>query len=111
MATTGSATPTRIEIYQEGDSTRDPIERRSLQTATQVAFSKDGLEVAFIAGGDVWVMDTELREPKQVTSTVEEERDLAFSPKGDALWFVSDQGGQTDLWRASKGDGGQGLVA
>ncbi len=102
-----SATPTRIDIYQEGDSTRDPVERRVLQTATQVAFSKDGLEIALIAGGDLWVMDTELKEPRQVTSTPEEERDPAFAPKGDALWFVSDQGGQSDLWKASKGDGGK----
>ncbi len=107
VATTGSSLPTRIEIYQEGDSTRDPIERRVLQTASQVTFSKDGLEVAFIAGGDLWVMDTELKEPRQVTETPEEERDPMFSPKGDALWFVSDQGGQTDLWKASKGDPGK----
>ncbi len=93
----GTSQPaTRIDIYQEGDGTRDPIERRTLQTATQVAFSKDGLEIAFIAGGDLWVMDTELREPKQMTATPEEERDPVFSPKGDSVLFVSDQGGQSE---------------
>jgi len=104
VATTGSAAPTRIDIGTEGDSTREPIERRVLQAASQVAFSKDGLEIAMIAGGDLWVMDTELKEPRQVTNTPEEERDPVFAPKGDALWFVSDQGGQADLWKATKGD-------
>ena len=94
----------KIDIHQESDETREPIERRTLTTATQVAFSKDGLEVAFIAGGDLWVMDTELKEPKQITATPEEERDPAFSPKGDAILFVSEQGGQADLWKAERGD-------
>ena len=106
VATTGSAPPERIEIHTEGDSAHDPIERRVLQAASAVTFTKDGLEIAFIAGGDLWVMDTELKEPKQVTSTPEEERDPVFSPTGDALWFVSDQGGQADVWKATKGDAG-----
>jgi tricorn protease len=97
-------TPAKLDIRSEGDSPRDPIERRVVPQATQVAFTKDGLEVAFIAGGDLWVMDTELLDPKQVTATPEEERNPAFSPDGSSLFFVSDKGGQTDLWRADRGD-------
>lgn len=96
--------PARIEIRDPGDSDRDPIERRTLASASQVAFSKDGLEIAFIAGGDLFVMDTELREPRQITATPEEERDPVFAPEGDAILFVSDQGGQSDIWRAERGD-------
>ena len=100
-----SKTPaSKIDIYREADDARDPIERKVATTASQVAFSKDGLEIAFIAGGDLWVMDTELREPKQITATAEEERDPVFSPKGDALLFVSDQKGQADIWKAEKAD-------
>ena len=96
--------PVRLDVTHEGDPQRDPVERRALTTASQAAFSKDGLEVAFIAGGDVWVMDTELKEPKQVTSTPEEERDPVFAPGGDSLLFVSDKDGQTDVWRAARAD-------
>lgn len=96
--------PVRLEITQREDNSRDPAERRTLTRASQVAFSKDGLEVAFTAGGDLWVMDTELREPKQVTETPGEERDPVFNAKGDALLYVSDQGGQSDLWRAERAD-------
>jgi len=53
---------------------------RGVREATEVAFSRDGLEIAFIAGGDLWLMDTELRDPRQVTKTPEEERNPAFSP-------------------------------
>ncbi len=96
--------PQKIEIYDTGDWTSEPVVRRRLSQATDVAFSPDGLDIAFIAGGDLWVMDTELREPKQITNTPEEERDPVFSPSGSTLWFVSDAEGQTDIWRAFRSD-------
>ncbi len=79
-------------------------ERRTLTTARDFSVTKDGLEVAFIAGGDVWVMDTELREPIQVTNTPEEEREPVFLPDGEALLYISDAGGKTDVWRAERAD-------
>ena len=94
----------RIDLRYTGDAPRPPRFDRKLTTATEAVFSRDGLEIAFIAGGDVWVMDTELREPKQVTSTTEEERDLEMSPDGRTLFFVSDRDGQSDIWRATRTD-------
>ncbi len=100
---TGKA-PTRIEIEAPSESLPEDEIRRQLNTADEVAFTKDGLEIAFISGGDVWVMDTELREPKQVTNTVEEEHSLIFGPDDESLYFVSNQNGQSDIWRASRSD-------
>ncbi|HEV3146667.1 MAG TPA: S41 family peptidase [Gemmataceae bacterium] len=102
----GSAEPPHpIEILADVDRPAERMERRVLQTATQVAFSSDGLEIAFIAGGDLWVMDTELREPKQVTTTAEEERSPVFSADGEWLYFVSDRDGRSEVYRAKRGDG------
>ena len=101
----GSGEPaTKIDVWYDGDLAQNSKGRRTLTEATHVAFSKDGLEVAFTAGGDLWVMDTELKEPKRVTDTPEEERDPVFSPKGDAVLFVSDKGGQSDVWKAERAD-------
>ena len=101
----GSGTaPIRIDLVDPGDVVTSPEERTVVKEATDVTFSDDGLEVAFIAGGDLWVMDTELREPRQVTATPEEERDPIFGPAGETIFFVSDHGGQSDLWRAERGD-------
>lgn len=96
--------PQKIQLTADADETFDPIRRVVLTKATQATFSADGLEVAFIAGGDLWVMDTELREPRQVTNTPEEERDPVFSPDGQALWFASDRDGQSDIYQARRGD-------
>lgn len=96
--------PTRIELHLDADRVIDRRERKLLNTATQVAFSADGLDIAFIAGGDLWVMDTELREPKQITRTPEEERDPVFAPDGASIYFVSETKGQPDVWKAERAD-------
>jgi tricorn protease len=94
------AAPSRIEIRHAIDRTESPVERVVLDRATGITFTQDGLQMAFVSGGDVWVMDTELREPRRVTQSAEEERDVVFAPDGKSLWFVSDSGGQTDVWKA-----------
>ncbi len=96
--------PVKLDVYATGDRDQERKQRRVLTTATQAAFSQDGLEIAFVAGGDLWVMDTELREPRQVTNTPEEERHPTFSPDGETILFVSDQGGKGDLWKAERSD-------
>jgi tricorn protease len=96
--------PEKIDIVRDDDRAGDRVERRTLERATAVSFTSDGLEIAFIAGGDLWVMDTELREPRRVTATPEEERWPLFAPDGQSILFVSDAGGQTDIWRATRTD-------
>lgn len=96
--------PEKIVIEHAADRSADRKDRRTLSTATHVAFSNDGLDVAFVAGGDLWVMDTELREPKLVTKTPEQESSPVFSPEGDSIYFLSDAGGATEVWRATRGD-------
>ena len=94
--------PQKLAITHGGDGAPDPIDRRVLTSAESASFSRDGLEIAFIAGGDPWVMDTELMEPKAILATPEEERDIVFAPGGDSLLMVSDKDGQSDLYRVER---------
>lgn len=96
--------PRKLDIVTHADFVRETRERRVLSSATEAAFSADGLEVAFVAGGDVWVMDTELREPRQVTSTPGQERSVVFAGNGEALYFVSDSGDATEITKAVRAD-------
>jgi len=93
--------PEKIAIQADTDAAPAAVQRPILSSATAICYTQDGLQMAFIAGGDVWVMDTELREPRRVTHTAEEERSVTFAPDGKSLWFVSDAEGQTDLWKAT----------
>ena len=96
--------PRRLRLVPRSDDPRPQTLRRKLTQAQEVAFTADGLQVAFVAGGDVWVMDTVLREPRQVTATPEEESDVVFAPDGKSLYFISWQGGQSDVWKATRAD-------
>ena len=65
----------------------------------------EGNEVAFTAGGDLWVMEMGAREPRLVHGdTLTVERGCAFSPDGKDLYFLSDHGDGTDLYVARRED-------
>ncbi|MFN3191642.1 MAG: S41 family peptidase [Aureliella sp.] len=102
---TESEPPQAIELRVQEDIALPQAEiRRELSSATDVAFSKDGLEIAMVVGGDVWVMDTTLREPKRITSTNGYEDEVVFGPEGDEIWFTSITDGKPDVWKASRKD-------
>lgn len=96
--------PRKIEVYNLADNTRDNTVRRTLRAASEAAFSGDGLETFFVAGGDVWVMDTTLAEPHAIDSTAAEETSPALSPDGKSLFFLRDEGATEDVFVAVRSD-------
>ena len=69
-----------------------------------VTATSNGLELAFTTGGDLYVMDTVLREPQLVYGDSRtQERDCAFSLDGRRLYFLSDRGDSIALLVAEKG--------
>ncbi|HGY90593.1 MAG TPA: hypothetical protein ENK43_05410 [Planctomycetes bacterium] len=99
-------TPSQPRLLSVTDGS-DPIvkEHRNavLEAASDVSYSPDGKECCFTSGGDLWVMDTVLREPVRITSSPEEERSPLFLSY-DEILFVSDEGGQSDIWRVRRKD-------
>jgi len=101
----GEIKPEKIVIWNRGERTGSREEERlEIRTAGQAVFSKDGLEIAFVAGGDLWVMDTVLKEPKRITDSAAEEREPVFSPDGNSIIYISDDGLSARLCRASRAD-------
>ncbi len=90
-----------IELSTSGDRIADPIERKRQTQATTVAFTPDGKQMAFVAGEDIYVMDRILKEPVQVTKTAHPETSLLFSSDGSRLFYVTDSGGEMDIWEAT----------
>jgi tricorn protease len=101
---TKNKSPEIVELEYDGDLfLQDKIER-TLTKATQVAFSSSAKVMAFIAGGDIWVMDTLLKEPVQVTKTPAWETDLVFTKDGKSLYYIGQVDGQVDVMSARRGD-------
>jgi tricorn protease len=100
--------PRKIDIRYDSDPIKERVERRVLRQASEAAFTADGLEIAFSAGGDLWLMDTELREPRAVTAeSASGLRQPVFSPDGRTLLFVADHHAQCDIYRAVPGKRGE----
>lgn len=94
--------PVKIEVSEDMEPAK--YEKRSLTSATAVDFASDGLEIVFVAGGDLWIMDSELKEPLSIIQTPSEEREPVFSPDGESILFVGDKNGQTEIYQVRKGD-------
>jgi Tol biopolymer transport system component/C-terminal processing protease CtpA/Prc len=104
LALDGSDRTARLPLVDAGDPTIDPVAHETVNRASDVAFADDAREIAFVAGGDIWVMDTELREPRQITNTPHEERDPVFSRDFKTIFFISDAVDHPDVWRARRAD-------
>lgn len=98
---TRSGATTPIELFATGDEAAAAVERLEEDRAEAVAFTADGKQMAFLSGGDVWVMDRILKEPVRVTHDVNVESDLVFSADGSRLFFTSDASGEMEIWEAT----------
>ncbi|MCK5942724.1 MAG: PD40 domain-containing protein, partial [Planctomycetes bacterium] len=98
---TGSGEVQPIALRASGDDHAVALERVVESRAQRIAFTPDGKQMAFVAGEDVWVMDRILKEPRRVTDTPHNETSVAFNEDGSRLFFVSDAGGEFDIWEAT----------
>ncbi len=95
---------TKLNLHHSADRVGRKTELRTLSSASAAAFSRDGLEIAIVAGGDLWVMDTELREPRQVTNTPTDEASPLFTPDGGSIVFVANLGSRFAIAKAARKD-------
>ena len=96
-------TPVKIDLHYEGDPLVNPDElRRTVDSADDVAFTKDGLEMVFTAGGDLWAMDTELKEPIRMTESGSFESSPIFGPDEKSVYVIAKREGQVDIWKVER---------
>ena len=104
--------PERIFLKPEtGYVARGASKRRCYEscwnndTGGDVSFCDNGTQIAFTTGGDLYVMDTVIREPTLVHGdTRTHERECVFAPDGRALYFTSDRGDVVRIMKAEPED-------
>jgi tricorn protease len=98
--------PREIEVNAGGDLPRERIDlRRYTNNADESEASPDGKEIALVVHGEIFVIKTEERKPtRRVTRSPYRDHDVAWSPDGRALFFVSDRAGQEDIYRATSAE-------
>jgi tricorn protease len=95
-----SPVPLRINANEDGLDRVVPtdVSRR----VTEAALSPDGKVMATVAYGDVWVRNVEDGSPtRRITRTLAHDRDIAWSPDGLRLYFVSDEDGMDAINEAT----------
>ncbi len=98
--------PRRLEVWNETDTPVDEVRRRwtsKVDGDGDLAWTDDGLQMAFTAGGDLWVMDTVLREPRLVAGgSGEREIEAEFTRDARWLYFLRDDGLGVNICRAAR---------
>ncbi|MDD2600159.1 MAG: S41 family peptidase [Kiritimatiellae bacterium] len=100
-------TPVKIILHPSQSPLRPKDRRRYYNSCWNndadgcVSFCDFGMQIAFTTGGDLFVMDTNIKEPVTVHSdSLTHERECAFTPDGKKLLYISDHGSGTALWQA-----------
>ena len=108
---TSDKKPARIKLYCNRDRARELTRRRWYSGIYNNAgdgsldWTNDGLQMCFTAGGDLWVMDTVLREPVAVTKESDiHETEAVFTPDNKAICFLRDFGDRVNIWKAERTD-------
>jgi len=99
---TSTQKSSKLKIWTERDKNSNPYSYRKLSQSTDMSFSSDGLEIAFSAGNDLWVMDTIVKEPVQITKTNAIERDIVFSKDNNSILMVRDEGTSVAIVKIEK---------
>lgn len=93
---------TEITVTAGGDMPYNELDRRAFTNdADEAEVSPSGDEVAFVVRGEIFVIKTEEKQPtRRVTQSAARDQQVTWSPDGKALFFVSDEVGQEDIYRA-----------
>jgi len=97
FSTSSDQPPKKIDLFHTEDLEILREKDIKISSTKDADFSDSGLEIAFTANGDIYAMDTVLREPNQLTNTFTQETNIVFSKDGKTIFFIEDDGITTRL--------------
>lgn len=97
---TPSGKPNKVNIDIVTDE-EDPTFKMSVARPSEMAVSPDGKAIAFISRGDVFVTSVDYTTTKQITSTPEAERYIAWGHDSKSLIYSSERDGNSNIFEAT----------
>ncbi len=96
--------PVKLNISITSDDNYNTVVYKNVaNSVSEVVLSPNGKEFAFIARGEVFVSSVDYRETKQITNTPEQERNVSFSPDGNAILFAGERNNSWNIYQVKKG--------
>jgi len=102
LSTKPGSNPSEIPLYHRTTLTHPANETLTLKSTRDATVTPSGLEWAFELEGEIWAMDTVLKEPHRLTESPAHESDLHFAKDGKFLYYQKDNGVNVNYWRMSK---------
>ena len=93
--------PRKLAITVARDENeRDMVKMNLTGSATSIAVSPDGKEIALVTRGDVFVTSTEYNTTRRITNTPTQERGVSFSADGRELYYAAERNGCWSIYRS-----------
>ena len=91
----------KVEITVTRDEPEKEVNPMSMKSASAMAVSPGGKEIALVMRGDVFVTSVEYGTTRRITNTPEQERGVSFSKDGRTLYYASERGGCWSIYKSS----------
>jgi len=102
LSTKPRSKPTAISLHHRTTLEHPKFEALTLRSTDDATVTPTGLEWAFVSEGEIWAMDTVLKEPVRLTDSPAHESDISFSEKGEFLYYKKDNGIDANYWRMAR---------
>lgn len=98
----GKPTKLAIDILTDEEESDRKL-RFSGSGASEAEASPDGKQLAFVYRGDVFVTSVDHSSTKQISSTPQSEKNVAWSSDGKTLYYTSERDGRKNIYSARTG--------
>ncbi len=94
----------QMKLHHNLDLAADSESDYLIKSCSDADFSPSGLEIVFAANGELYAMDTVLREPVRLTNSPAYEKNTYFAEDAKAIYYISDDGVKTSINKLTKKD-------
>ncbi|HUX06998.1 MAG TPA: S41 family peptidase [Acidobacteriota bacterium] len=102
---TGGGEPTKLAVVAPSDNKFNTTERLTMtRGADEMEPSPDNDEIAVVVRGEIFVLREDGGQANRLTNNPARDFDIIWDKEGTALFFISDRGGNYDLYKIESDD-------
>lgn len=96
---TAGAKPKLLKIEIREDSRGETmIDRTFTDGVERASLGRDGKQIVFSLGGEIWIMDANGGSARELTTDAFQNQNPQLSPDGKTISYYSDRSGNSDIW-------------